>query len=98
MGDLSNIALYCALLISVFVFFADIESTNIPLENSDVWYGKSLLNVDWTTVTYEMAPFLGYNDRYTLLETSGTDAMSPALLLTTAIYFKNEKEVKRNFK
>ena len=89
---------YNRLLISLFELFSDTESTNIPLENSDVWYGKTLLNVDWTSVTYEMAPFLDYHDRYTLLETSGTDAMSPALLLTTAIYFKNEKEAKRNFK
>ena len=49
--------------------------------------------VDWTVVVKEVAPFLSFRDRNTLLEISGTDAMSPALLLTTAIYYKREKKI-----
>ena len=61
-----------------------------------MWYGESLQNVNWPYVVKEVAPFISYTDRNTLLEVSGTDGVSPALLLTTAIYYKNEK--KTNFK
>ena len=52
--------------------------------------------IDWPSVFRELAPFITFTDRNTLLEVSGTDGMSPALLLAAAIFNKNEK--KRSFK
>ena len=82
---------------SIYVFYKSLLailetiSTNTTLEDSDIWYGETIQNVKWDSVVKEVAPFLSYTDRYTLLETAGTDALSPALILTAAIYYKNEK-------
>ena len=67
-------------------------SINTTLEDNDIWYGQMIQNVKWDSLVREVAPFLSYTDRYTLLETAGTDALSPALILSTAIYYKNEKK------
>ena len=84
---------------SIYVFYKSLLailetiSTNTTLEDSDIWYGETIQNVKWDSVVREVAPFLSYTDRYTLLEIAGTDALSPALILTTAIYYKNEKKI-----
>ena len=67
--------------------------TNTTFDDSDVWFGDSMHNVNWPEVVKEVAPFLSFRDRITLLEISGTDAMSPALLLSAAVYYKNEKQI-----
>ena len=72
--------------------FEEALSTNTTIDDSDVWYGQSMQHVDWPKVVTEVAPFISFRDRNTLLEISGTDAMSPALLLATAIYYKKEKK------
>ena len=82
-------AIYCIFILKDNVSYI---STNITLSDSDVWFGHGLNDVDWPALAKEMAPFLSFTDRYELLEISGTDGVSPALLLATAIYFKNEKK------
>ena len=73
-------------------FITDTLLTNTTIDDSDVWYGQSMQQVDWPEVVKEIAPFISFRDRNTLLEICGTDAMSPALLLSTAIYYKKEKK------
>ena len=70
----------------------ELTQAYIPIHDTDVWYGESMQNVDWPLVFKETAPFLSYTDRNILLETSGTDGVSPCLLLTAAIYYKSEKK------
>ena len=50
-------------------------------------------SVHWPELFKEIAPFIPYTDRNILLEVSGTNGVSPALLLTAAIYYKNEKKI-----
>ena len=76
--------------ISTFQFIENLL-TNITFDDDDVWFGGSMQMVDWPEVVKEMAPFLSYTDRYTLLDVAGTDGVSPALLLTAAIVYKKEK-------
>ena len=71
-------------------------STNLTLEEIDVWYGQSTQDVDWPSLVREVAPFISYTDRIAFLEISGSDAISPALLLSVAINYKKER--KSNFK
>ena len=70
--------------------------TNLTFEDSDVWYGEDLQDVEWPQLFHDAAPFISFTDRATLLEIAGTDSMSPALLLSVAIHYKREK--KNNFK
>ena len=70
--------------------------TNLTFEDSDVWYGEDLQDVEWPKLFHDAAPFVSFTDRATLLEIAGTDSMSPALLLSVAIHYKREK--KNNFK
>ena len=53
-------------------------------------------DIYWPDLFREVAPFISYTDRAVLLELSGTDAVSPVLLLSVAVHYKKEK--KRNFK
>lgn len=48
-------------------------------------------SVDWPKAFNELAPFIPFTDRNTLLEVAGTDGVSPTVLLAAAIYYKNEK-------
>ena len=52
--------------------------------------------IEWPILFREVSPFISPTDRNTLLEIAGTDAVSPALLLSIAIHYKKEK--KNNFK
>ena len=48
--------------------------------------------VEWKQLFAEFAPFIAFTDRITLLEIAGSDGVSPALLLSAAVYYKNEKK------
>ena len=48
-------------------------------------------HIDWPLMFKNVAPFIKPEDRPLLLETAGNDGINPALLLSAAIYYKNEK-------
>ena len=75
----------------LLIYIPDKLTSNVTIDDEDVWFGETMQTIDWPRLCKELAPFISYTDRYTLLEISGTDGVSPALLLTTAIYYKNEK-------
>ena len=52
--------------------------------------------MEWSKLFHDTAPFISFTDRATVLEIAGTDSVSPALLLSVAIYYKREK--KNSFK
>ena len=80
----------------LYISFTDKLPNNVTLNDDDVWFGESMQTIDWPGVFKELAPFISYTDRNMLLDISGTDGVSPALLLSAAIYYKNEK--KNSFK
>ena len=79
----------------LFLFIETFErvSTNVTLEEVDMWFNPQMQYTDWPKVVREVAPFLSYTDRDVLLETSGTYAVSPALLVTIAIHYRKEKKI-----
>lgn len=64
---------------------------NMTFEDADLWYGESMLNVDWPEVFKEITPYVSYKDRMTLLEVAGKYGVSPALLLSATVNYKKEK-------
>ena len=59
-------------------------------DDKDVWYGKNIMDTNWPALFMEVSPFLTFIERNMLLDIAGKDSVNPALLLTTAIYYKNE--------
>lgn len=66
--------------------------TNLTFDDDDVWFGEAMQDVDWPELFKEVAPYLSYTDRITLLEVAGSDGVSPALLLAAGIYYKKENK------
>ena len=48
-------------------------------------------HINWPLMFKDVAPFIKPEDRQLLLETAGNDGINPALLLSAAIYYNNEK-------
>ena len=74
------------------MYFAETLPTNVSFYEEDLWYTQEMETVEWKQLFAEFAPFISFTDRITLLEIAGSDGVSPALLLSAAVYYKNEKK------
>ena len=58
--------------------------------DEDIWYATANEDTDWRRTFLDIAPSIDHEDRQLLLQTVGRDGINPALLLTAALYYKNE--------